>query len=140
MDEKKSSLGVVLGVALATLISSGALSSWIGGVQAEEKEEAITEHLDKDFKPQVEDAFASIDDDLDALDEELVKCHSEIRQVRITADAALALIERKMSARTVERTVAKVTAEEDPEPPPKPSAKRPVVKFMEYMEQKKAGD
>jgi hypothetical protein len=137
MDKEKSSLGVVLGVALATLISSGALSSWIGGVQADEKGESITEHLDKDFKPQVEDAFASIDDDLDALDEELVKCRTEVRQVKITADAALYLIEKRMNARTVERAVAKISAEDDNDPPPKPAHdKRPRVKLKEYMEQK----
>ena len=136
-DEKKSSIGVILGVALATLVSSGAFSSWIGVDIAQKKEMSITNHIDNEFKPRVEQAFESIDDDLDAIEEDLIRCQVEIRQAKIMAESALALIEKRMSARTVERVVARVAADEPKtEPPPRAEMRKPRVEFHDYVQQK----
>lgn len=126
---------------LIALISSGALSNWVGGVSGQDKavetEKAMAEYINNEVAPKVEEGFDAVDADLDAMDKDIAACRKDAHDARVLADTAIRLLEAQIGSRRVERTIVKVE-EEIPDVPPEPApkaTKHMKPRFKDYVQQ-----
>jgi hypothetical protein len=126
---------------LIALISSGALSNWVGGVSGQDKaaetEKAMADYINDEVAPKIEEAFDAVDADLDAMDKDLNSCLKDAHDARVLADTAIRLLEAQIGARRVERTIIKVE-EETPDVPVEPApkaTKHMKPRFKDYVQQ-----
>ena len=142
--------GTLIGAVVVSLLSSGALSSFltagsedkakeVAKTEVAEVETAIAKYIKEEVEPKILDAFAGVDEDLEALDEELAKCQGDLRETTVVADTALRIASRGLGRRHVEREMRR-----DQPPPPAPTSvrgdKRTAPKFNPYEQRAQAPD
>lgn len=151
-EEKKKGtfVGTLVGAIIVSLLSSGVLSgavNWGTSEKAAEKakeavaqdakaeaakaEKAIADYIQKEVEPKVTEAFEAVAEDIDALNNRVMKCESNLREATILADTALRIAERSVGRRVVERELNRADNDEPkPAPPPAPKAKK--LDFKDY--------
>jgi hypothetical protein len=149
--KKGTYVGTLIGAVVVSLLSSGVLSGAVNWGTAEKAEEgareavakdakaeaataekAIANYIEKEVEPKVTEAFEAVADDIDVLNDRVMKCETDLREATIIADTALRLVERSFGRRAVARELDRVERDE-PKPPPEPKAKaKKKLDFKDY--------
>ena len=132
LDSKARFWGVIIATVLATTAGNLGVANSLfardgdGEVAARVREKATADYINLNLRPQIEEAFAEVDDAIDGLDDRIASCIKTSREADLNAYAALRLAESTYGAARVARTIETVEAEEaDNGPPPAPAAPRP---------------
>lgn len=152
-ERKKGTFwGTLIGAVLASLVASGALSSFVNWgtsekaaeqakvavekdardqarAEAEKLEKAFATYIEKEIEPKFVATVAEIDADIADLDAEVVECRTKLRETTILAEAALRLAERRMGRRAIERELERVDNSEPKVASHPPRPKKPPPKF-----------
>jgi hypothetical protein len=148
--KKGTYVGTLIGAVVVSLLSSGVLSGAVNWGTAEKAEEgareavaqdakaeaakaekAIADYIKKEVEPKVTDAFDAVADDIEALNDRVMKCETNLREATILADTALRIAERSVGRRTVERELNR-TDHDEPKPAPPPETKAKKLDFKDY--------
>lgn len=140
-QKKGAFWGALIGTALISILSSNVLSTSLTQDAAKEEaagvEKSFADYINEEVEPKIVDAFKSVDQDINDIDEDLAKCQAEVREIRILSETALRLAERSVGRRTVERVMDSVDRPK-PAPPPKAIKRPKELKFNPYEQRAQA--